>query len=115
MRKPRRGRLLALAILLSVAAALPNQPQEPVIKSGDPSDAKYQRDSERCLRTNAIDNASEIQHDTGPCFYFFVVVSCGGPIHFDGHHILAVRPKKSRQKALGGRQLNRDDPGRQRG
>jgi hypothetical protein len=41
------------------------------MKSGDPGDTKYQGDSQGRLRTDAIKNASEPEHDTGPCFRSF--------------------------------------------
>ena len=70
------------------ATSLPHQPEEPVIKSGDPGDTEYQGDSERCLRTDVIEDASEVEHDTGPCFsLFWVSIAAVRPMHFDGYHI----------------------------
>jgi hypothetical protein len=60
-----------------LAALLPHQPQESVIKSGDPGDAQNQSDSQGYLRTDAIKNPSEAEHDTGPCFSSWAQYRCG--------------------------------------
>jgi hypothetical protein len=77
----------------SRGGSLPHKSEESVIKSSDPGDTEYQGDSKGRLRSDAIENASEVEHDTGSLSSLFrdnlVTVR---PIHFDGHHILTVRP-----------------------
>jgi hypothetical protein len=55
-------------VTLVRVGSLPHQPEESVIKSGDPGDTEHQGDNKRRLRADAIENVSEIEHDTGPCF-----------------------------------------------
>jgi hypothetical protein len=66
----RRGTPLygSLVTLVRGGGSLPHKPEESVIESNDPGDTEYQGDSEGCPRTYAIKNASEAEHDTGPCF-----------------------------------------------
>jgi hypothetical protein len=45
-------------IRLLGTGGLPHQPENPILKSGDPGDTEYQCDDEGCLRTDAIKNAS---------------------------------------------------------
>jgi hypothetical protein len=71
------GHIASFAVTAArrAATSLPHQPEEPVIKSGDPGDAENQSDSQGCLRTDAIKNPSNAEHDTGPCFRSFPQVS----------------------------------------
>jgi hypothetical protein len=67
-----RGRLYTclrpVTTLVRGNDSLPHQPEESVIESGDPGDTEYQGDSEECMRTDAIEDANEVKHDSGSCF-----------------------------------------------
>ena len=49
---------------------LPYQLKQPIPESANPGEREYQRDGEGFLRPDAVENASEAEHDTGPLFSF---------------------------------------------